>query len=132
MEALLWLLYLAALVVLAVVLRKLFGKDGGSVTAEEPPAGQSCATCSSEPGRCLQECAMEAAVAEIEYFDDEELDRFRGRRADGYTDEEAGEFAEVMYTMRPEEVKDWLRSLRLRGVSLPDQLKDEAYMLAEG
>ena len=75
---------------------------------------------------------MEAAVAEIEYFDDEELDRFRGRRADGYTDEEAGEFAEVMYTMRPEEVKDWLRSLRLRGVSLPDQLKDEAYMLAEG
>ena len=37
-----------------------------------------------------------------------------------------------MYTMRPEEVKDWLRSLRLRGVSLPDQLKDEAYMLAEG
>ena len=75
---------------------------------------------------------MEAAVADIEYFDDEELDRFRGRQSDGYTDEEAAEFAEVMYTMRPEEVRDWLQSLRLRCVSLPDQLKDEAYMLAEG
>ena len=46
--------------------------------------------------------------------------------------DEAAEFAEVMYTMRPDEVKDWLHSLQLRCVSLPDQLKDEAYMLAEG
>lgn len=75
---------------------------------------------------------MEAAVGDIEYFEDEELDRFRGRSSDSYTDDEAAEFAEVMYTMRPEEVKDWLRSLQLRCVSLPDQLKDEAYMLAEG
>lgn len=75
---------------------------------------------------------MEAAVGDdIEYFEDEELDRFRGRSSDSYTDDEAAEFAEVMYTMRPEEVKDWLRSLQLRCVSLPDQLKDEAYMLAE-
>ena len=36
-----------------------------------------------------------------------------------------------MYTMKPEEIKDWLNSLTLRGVSLPDQLKDEAIMLIE-
>lgn len=127
-----WLLYLAALVVIAVVLKRLFGRGGETSAKEETAVKTDCASCSAGAGKCLQECAMEAAVADIEYFDDEELDRFRGRRSDGYTDEEAAEFAEVMYTMRPEEVKDWLQSLRLRCVSLPDQLKDEAYMLAEG
>lgn len=126
-----WLLYLAALAVIAVVLKRLFGRGGEVPAKEETSVKQDCASCSAGAGKCLQECAMEAAVADIEYFDDEELDRFRGRQSDGYTDEEAAEFAEVMYTMRPEEVKDWLQSLRLRCVSLPDQLKDEAYMLAE-
>ena len=46
--------------------------------------------------------------------------------------DEAAEFAEVMYTMKPEEVKDWLVSLQRRDVNLPDQLKDEAIMLAGG
>lgn len=127
-----WLLYLAALAVIAVVLKRLFARGGEAPAKEETAVKQDCSSCSAGAGKCLQECAMEAAVADIEYFDDEELDRFRGRQSDGYTDEEAAEFAEVMYTMRPEEVKDWLQSLRLRCVSLPDQLKDEAYMLAEG
>lgn len=127
-----WLLYLAALAVIAVVLKRLFAHSGEASSVEEKAVKQDCASCSAGAGKCLQECAMEAAVADIEYFDDEELDRFRGRQSDGYTDEEAAEFAEVMYTMRPEEVRDWLQSLRLRCVSLPDQLKDEAYMLAEG
>lgn len=127
-----WLLYLVALAVIVVVLRRLFGNSGGSGAGVEKQDGQACKSCPAEPGRCLQECAIEAAVGTIEYFDDEELDRFRGRDSNGYTEDEAAEFAEVMYTMRPDEVKDWLHSLQLRCVSLPDQLKDEAYMLAEG
>ncbi len=74
---------------------------------------------------------MEAAIKEIEYFDDEELDAYKGRTADSYTDDEAEEFREVLYTMRPEEVKDWNRSLILRGVNLPNQLKDEVIMMIE-
>ena len=66
---------------------------------------------------------------EIEYFDDEELDAFRQRPADGYSDEEAEMFREVMYSMRQEEVADWNRSLILRGINVPDQLKDELIML---
>ena len=54
---------------------------------------------------------MEAATKEIEYYDDEELDRFRGRLSDDYTDEEAEAFAGVMRRMRPEEGKGWNRSL---------------------
>ena len=31
--------------------------------------------------------------------------------------------------MQPDDVAGWLHSLELRGIALPDQLKDEAYML---
>lgn len=130
MEALPYLLYLAILLLLAVVLFKMFGRNAG---VENPPKdAAACSTCSSEPGKCLQDCVIENAVGEIEYFDDEELDVFKGRRSDEYSDDEAAQFSEVMYTMKTVEVKDWLISLNLRGINLPDQLKDEAIMLMEG
>lgn len=132
MEAMSYVLYLALLVLLVVVLQRMFGRKDGAGNETEPDAGSSCGTCVSGRGKCLQECALQNAVGEIEYFDDEELDRFRGRRADSYTADEASMFAEVMYTMKPEEVKDWLVSLGRRCVNLPDQLKDEAMMLMEG
>ena len=74
---------------------------------------------------------MEAATKPIEYYDDEELDRFRGRPSDGYTDDEVREFADVLYTLRPDDVAGWSRSLVLRGVNLPDPLKDELIMLID-
>ena len=84
-----------------------------------------CGTFNGENTKCEQECMMEAATKEIEYYDDEDLDRFAGRDADAYTDEEVEEFSEVLYTMQPEEVAGWNRSLILRGINLPNQLKDE-------
>lgn len=68
----------------------------------------------------------------IEYFEDEELDAYRGRVSDSYTPSEVDDFEEVLTTMRPSEVADWVRSLQLRGVELPDELKDEVMMLIEG
>ena len=90
-----------------------------------------CGTCNGENTKCEQECMMEAATKPIVYFYDEELDRYRHRPSDCYTDEEAEEFAEVMYTMRPEEVKDWNRSLILREINVPDQIKDELIMMID-
>ena len=72
---------------------------------------------------------MEAATKPIEYYDDEELDRFAQRPSDGYTDEEAEEFREVLYTMKPEEAKGWNRSLILRHINVPNQVKDELVMM---
>lgn len=96
------------------------------------PSSADCATCSGSDEWCKQECMMEAATKPIEYYDDEELDVFRGRPADRYTDNEAALFAEVLYTMRPDEVRGWTRSLTLRGIDLPNQLKDEVFLMTEG
>lgn len=94
-------------------------------TGNNDNTASSCATCDGTSAKCEQECMMEAATKEIEYYDDEELDRFAGRAADDYTDEEVEEFSEVLYTMQPEEVAGWNRSLILRGINLPNQIKDE-------
>ena len=122
------LLGLAALGVIAGILGLVsrHGEDEKIVEAD------SCATCNGVNDKCEQECMMEAAVKEIEYFDDEELDVFRERRSDSYTDEEAELFREILYTMRPNEVKDWTRSLTLRQITLPDQVKDEVFVMMEG
>lgn len=88
--------------------------------------------CCGKHAVCEKDQLLAAAGKVVEYFDDEELDAFRDRPSDQYTPEEVAQFEEVMTTMRPDEVQDWLRSLNLRGINLPDDLKDEAIMLMEG
>jgi hypothetical protein len=78
---------------------------------------------------CEKELLMQAVSEPIEYFDDEELDRFHGRASDDYSEEEEEEFREVLMTTLTREVGDWLRSLELRGINLPDGVKDEALLL---
>jgi len=91
----------------------------------------SCSTCNGDDPKCEQLCMMEAATREIEYFDDEELDRFKGRQGNQYTDDEAEEFRNVMLTIQQNEVSAWSRSLTLRGIEVPYQVKDELLMLME-
>ena len=91
-----------------------------------------CATCDGDNERCEQECMLEAAVRDIEYYDDEELDAFAGRPSDAYTDEEADQFREILMTLLPSDIKGWNRSLILRGIHVPDQIKDELILLLDG
>ena len=96
------------------------------------PASGDCTTCNGLDESCEQTCMMEAAIKDVEYYNDEELDRFKGRESNKYTNDEAEEFAEVLYTMRPDEVKGWNRSLILRGINVPNQIKDELIAMIEG
>ena len=57
--------------------------------------------------------------------------RFRGRAPEDYTDEETDEFRDVLYTMREEEVAGWARSLHLRGIELPEEVRDEVILIVE-
>lgn len=59
------------------------------------------------------------------YFDDEELDRFAKLRSHEYIDEDAEEFREIFYSIYDEEKNLWLQSLRMRHISLPNQVKQE-------
>ena len=103
-----------------------YGKGDDKPVVE---ATVTCATCNGDNSKCELDCMTEAATKDIEYFDDEELDAYKGRSADSYSDNEAKEFEYVLETMKAEEVADWCRSLVLRGINLPNQVKDEAIMI---
>lgn len=118
---------LIIIAVIAAITGLISQLKGGDDEIKQPES--SCATCTGNDPKCEQECMLEAATKDVEYFDDEELDAFRGRASDKYDDKEAEMFAEVLYTMRHEEVAAWNRSLILRGINLPDQIKDEVIMM---
>ena len=96
---------------------------------EAPPVGDVDSECCGQHQICEKESLLAAVSKKIEYYDDEELDRFKGRQANEYSDEEIDEFREIMFTMKEEEVAGWSRSLQLRGIELPDELKDELFLI---
>lgn len=87
------------------------------------------AGCCGQHEVCEKDSLLAAVSRDVEYYDDEELDRFRGRESDDYSDAEIEEFDEVFTTLRSEEVAGWVRSLQLRGVNLPDALKDDVILV---
>lgn len=85
--------------------------------------------CCGQHETCEKDSLLAAVSKNVEYYNDEELDRFRGRTSDGYTEAETEEFREVLYTMKEVEVAGWVRSLQLRAVELPDGVKDEVFLI---
>ncbi len=124
---------IGALIVLALfaAITTLFTKKKEGEPDVVMPSSGDCSSCDGTDDKCEQVCMMEAATREIEYYDDEELDRFRGRQSNQYTDEEAEEFANILYTMQPQEAKGWNRSLILREINVPNQIKDELITMIE-
>lgn len=85
--------------------------------------------CCGQHETCEKDSLLAAVSKQIEYYNDEELDRFRGWASDAYGEEEEDEFREILYTMRSDEVAGWVRSLQLRQVELPDAVKDEVFLI---
>ena len=125
-----FLLSLLVLGVLAAVWSRV--SSSGDDDTDAIVTRTTCDTCNGDDTRCEQECMMEAATREVEYYDDEELDRFKGRPSDCFTDDEAELFREVLMTMPQSDVKGWNRSLILRGINVPDQIKDELLLMIDG
>ena len=67
--------------------------------------------CCGQHEICEKESLLAAVSKQIEYYNDEELDRFRGRESDAYSPDEIEEFREVLYTMRDDEVAGALASV---------------------
>ena len=85
--------------------------------------------CCGQHQTCEKESLLAAVSKQIEYYDDEELDAYQGISSDGYTPEQVESFRDVLYTMQEVEVAGWVRSLQLRAIELPDELKDEVFLI---
>ena len=96
---------------------------------EAPPVVTVDSECCGQHQICEKESLLAAVSKQIEYYDDEELDRFKGRPSDGYSEEEIEEFRDILYSMQEVDVAGWSRGLQLRGIELPDELKDELFLI---
>lgn len=97
--------------------------------SEIPAVVQPDQECCGQHEVCEKESLLAAVSKQIEYYNDEELDRFRNRDSSDYLETEVDEFRDILYTMRDDEVAGWVRSLQLREVPLPDTLKDEVFLI---
>jgi len=100
--------------------------EADELAATEPVSDGECC---GKHAVCEKQKLAQARLREAQYFDDEDLDRFRGRSADSYDDSEVEEFRYVMYTMQQDEVRDWMECLQARDIELPDELKEECYSM---
>ena len=112
------LILLVLVVVTGLVLYLLHRRNPG---ADEPVEDTAAATADDEEccGRhavCEKTSLLTGVDNEIIYYDDEELDRYRGRTAESYSPEEEEEFREVLMTLLPEDVAGWARSVSMRGL----------------
>ena len=102
--------------------------DNGELDAM-PEVQEVDAECCGQHEVCEKESLLAAVSKKIEYYDDEELDKYIGTAPDEYTPEQEDEFRDVFYTMQSEDVAGWVRSLQLRGIALPDNIKDEVFLI---
>ena len=125
---------LGALVLVGTILYLTDKKpqENSDQTAESPSVNQpdSCsADCCAINDVCPSELLLKAACNDAIYYDDEELDQFKGRTADQYSADEMEQFRDVLYTLQHADLLGWRQSLKKRGIVLPAPLHDEFLML---
>lgn len=87
-------------------------------------------SCELDEGKsCDLDCMTPIIKQDIDYYDDEELDAYKGKASDQYTDDETEEFRNVFYTMQEEDMPGWVKSLQQRELEIPDSLKDEVLLV---
>lgn len=117
----------AVLIVFLVRARKTDAPDSPAESDGQRPHVPPVTYCGAH-----EVCEAETLLAlsdKVIYYDDEELDRFRGVSPDDYADEQIDEFREVLLTLQTHEVAGWLRSLSLRKVEPPTEIREEALMI---
>lgn len=95
----------------------------------QPSPDDDSGECCGMHMTCEKDSLLAAVSEKPEYYDDEELDRFAGKGADAYAPEEIEEFRDVLLTLRPDEIAPWARSLQLRGITLPAEVREELLMI---
>ncbi|NLY25505.1 MAG: phospholipase [Bacteroidales bacterium] len=132
MQSLYLFIGIIAFFILALALSNYFQRKRGNTKEREtaaPAIDLSGGGCCGAHEVCEKDSLIAAFAEKPEYFDDEELDHYSNRESDRFTTEEVDEFREVFYSVLDREKPRWVRSLQMRGISLPDELKDEVLMI---
>lgn len=101
--------------------------DASDATPAQGCADEACGIRSICPS---EQILVSQCKREVIYYDDEELDSFAGREADGYTAEEEEQWRDVLYTLQPGDLLGWGQSIKHRGLIMPASIQAEFLQLA--
>ena len=131
------LLLFISLTMLIVVLFEI--RERRRARAQQSPDTQaSDSTPSSDntrPEGCCGEhlvCERETLLqtnAQIEYYDDEELDALADIAPEQYTESQYQMLREVFDSLSEKDVPGWCRSIQLRRIQLPQDIREEALLI---
>lgn len=121
-----FILILAAVGLLLVLFRYLGAKNQPDKveTALTDADGECCGA----HAVCEKDSLLNKNI-EIIYYDDEELDVLANQSPETFTVEEQKQLEDVFYTLKESDVAGWLKSLQLRNISLPENLREEALLI---
>lgn len=121
------MIYIVLLIIIALVITWFFSRKNSGTSEVENERPDDC--CGAH--EVCESDSLLSASDKTEYYNDEELDRFKGTPSSNYTDEAIEEFRDVLYTLKEKEVAGWMKSMQLRCVDLPEIIREEALMIVE-
>ncbi|MCW3806739.1 hypothetical protein [Plebeiibacterium marinum] len=124
------MIYIVVLILLALIVawfasNKTKRKGEGQVEEEAVAVPDDC--CGAH--EVCEADSLLSSSAEVNYYDDEELDRFRGTAPSAYSDDAIEEFRDILYTLKGIEVASWMKSIQLRQIELPEIIREEALLI---
>ena len=122
-------------IVILVIFEIRARKSAHSEQGERPIANSEASDSRNEDDGCCGEhlvCERETLLqtnAKVEYYDDEELDTLIGVPAEEYTKEQYQMIRDVFDTLQAKDVPGWVRSIQLRNIQLPLDIREEALLI---
>lgn len=98
--------------------------------SEERKRAIESGECCGQHEVCERDTLINTRI-QAEYYDDEELDQFKGREPESYTTEEIKLFENVFYTLKEYDISGWLKSLQIREINVPENIKEEALFIVQ-
>lgn len=116
------LLLIVLIIVIAVITHKA---NKAAPPTEEVKIADDC--CGAH-AVCERDSLL-SKTDQIIYFDDEELDELKGIPPEEFTDKQNQMLEDVFFTLREQDMAGWIRSLQLRNIELPDDIRDQALLI---
>ena len=119
---------LVVVVLVLIEIRERRRAKKPTANSQQPTAEQRPEGCCGEHLVCERETLLQTN-AKIDYYDDEELDSLAGVDPSDFTAEQHQAIREVFSTLNEADVPGWCRSLQLRDITLPPDIREEALLI---
>lgn len=127
MIALIIFILLSVTIVILIEWRERRRMKSGTKEQAQPQSADS-SVCCGQHLVCERETLLNSSDQPV-YYDDEELDALAGIDPELFTEQQHQQIADIFSSLREEDVSGWCRSLQLRDIRLPQDIREEALLI---